>query len=228
MESTFLRTAVRHANILALLDDSQDIRALVQRVLARMKGHQKEALRGFRLGEALDPFNEDDGGYRLLEGTHGELTLQEIELLTGFLQGDPSERNTVVLPDVTFLTAISHKNNIYAIWDSQRYRDSAILYQHQGEERAGVIQKIFLHQHRLSSGEETTSKYLLLAEYGEADIEQDHFRRYGHAGGFTCRGPPQIMRLIALENVICHVAVTDVAEEGFIHILPINRVCVKV
>ncbi|KAJ2921684.1 hypothetical protein H1R20_g15414, partial [Candolleomyces eurysporus] len=35
VEGTFLRTAVRNANILALLSDSQDVRNLVQRVLAR-------------------------------------------------------------------------------------------------------------------------------------------------------------------------------------------------
>ncbi|KAJ2932109.1 hypothetical protein H1R20_g4996, partial [Candolleomyces eurysporus] len=190
-----------------------------------MKGHQREALRGFRLAQALDPFNEDDDplGHRLLEGTDGELSLQEMELLAELLQRNPSQRNAIILPNVTFLTAISHKTNIYAIWNSQRYRDSAILYQHQGEERAGVIQRIFLHRHRPSFGEEKTSKYLLIAEYQLGDVAQDHFRRYGHAGGFICRGPPQMMRLITLDDVMCHVAVTDFAEEGLTHILPINR-----
>ncbi|RXW16634.1 hypothetical protein EST38_g9220 [Candolleomyces aberdarensis] len=225
VEGTFLRTAVRHANLLALLDDSQDMRALVRRMLSRMEGHQREALRGFRLTQALDPFNKDDdsSSQHVLEGADGELTSQETELLADLLRRSPQERNTIVLPNVTFLTAISYKSNVYAIWDSQRYRDSAILYQHEGEEQAGVIQKIFVHQHRSSSGEEKMSRYLLLAEYQHTDRDLDRFRRYGHAGGFTCRGSPQTVRLIPLESVICHVAVTDFAEEGLLHVLPINR-----
>ncbi|RXW15593.1 hypothetical protein EST38_g10261 [Candolleomyces aberdarensis] len=225
VEGTFLRTAIRHANLLALLNDLQDMRALVQRMLSCMEGHQREALRGFRLTQALDPFNKDDdsSSQHVLEGTDGELTSQEMELLADLLRKSLQEQNTIVLANVTFLAAISYKSNVYAIWDSQRYRDSAILYQHEGEEQAGVIQKIFLHQHRLSSGEEKMSRYLLLAEYQHTDRDQDRFRRYGHAGGFTCRGSPQTVQLIPLESVICHVAVTDFAEEGLLHVLPINR-----
>ncbi|KAJ2915181.1 hypothetical protein MD484_g5232, partial [Candolleomyces efflorescens] len=226
VEGTFMRTAARNANILALLGDSPQAQGLVQRMVDRMKRHEKENLRGFRLAEALDPFNPAKAATEdacVSDGVMGELLPQELDLLTEILQAVVDERNTPVDPNVTFLSSISYQHDVYGTWNSPRYRDSAILYSHDGDERAGIIQKIFLHRHKTSRGEDTTSRYVLTAEYRTVARNEDRFRKYGSAGGFSCIPAPQIVRLIRLESVICHIAVTDITEQTIVHILPINR-----
>ncbi|KAJ2913364.1 hypothetical protein MD484_g7039, partial [Candolleomyces efflorescens] len=226
VEGTFLRTAARNANVLALLADSVEAQGLVQRMIDRMKGHEKERLRGFRLAEALDPFNPTRapaGEASISDGVKGKLVDRELELLTEILQAAPDERNTIVDPDVTFLSSISYHHDVYGVWNSQRYRDSAILYRYNGDECAGIIQKIFLHRHKTSRNEDTTSRYLLIAEYLPIAKDEDLFRKYGYAGGFSCLAGRQLVRLVRLESVICHIAATEIAEQSIVHVLPINR-----
>ncbi|KAJ2932129.1 hypothetical protein H1R20_g4968, partial [Candolleomyces eurysporus] len=192
IEGTYLRTAVRSANILALLDDSANDRLLVEEMLARLQKHEKEYLRGFRLAESLNPFNNREGideGLDILGQTAGQLNQSDFDLL-----------------EVKFLEAISYDGNTYAIWNSRRYRDSAVLYNHgNGGEKAGVIQSIFLHRHRLSTGESQTNRYLSVLEYAPTQTDE-HYRR-----------------LIRLESISCHVAITTFNEEDMVHVLPISR-----
>ncbi|RXW15897.1 hypothetical protein EST38_g9952 [Candolleomyces aberdarensis] len=223
IEGTYLRSAVRNANILALLTDSQSVRELVEKLLDRMRVHEKERLRGFRLAEALDPFNQE-GENDNFESPEpdGQLAPLEFNMLCEVLQSSPEERNTPVSPRVTFVNAISYRNNVYAIWNSRRYRDSAVLYKADGEERAGVIQTIFLHHHRFSSGQTKRTRYLSVEEYKRTQ-NHDRYQVYGHAGGFLCDLGARRFRLIQLDSVIAHVAVTEIPEEAMVHILPISR-----
>jgi hypothetical protein len=226
IEGTYLRSAVRNANILALLADSPIAQELVEKLLHRMRVHEEERLRGFRLAEALDPFNqnldEDDANLEL-RGTRGQLAPLELNMLCEDLQSSPEERNTLVSPKATFMNTISFDNNVYAIWNSRRYRDSTILYKYDDEERAGVIQTIFLHHHRFSSGQTKCTRYLSVEEYRRTQ-NLDRYQKYGYAGGFLCDLGGKTSRLVRLESVIGHVAVTEIPEEGFVHILPISRV----
>jgi hypothetical protein len=191
-----------------------------------MRVHEKERLRGFRLAQALDPFNqnsEEDDVNHELQGTTGQLAPLEFNMLCDILQSSPEERNMLVSPRATFMNTISFHINVYAIWNSRRYRDSAILYKYGGEERAGVIQTIFLHQHRFSSGQTKRTRYLSVEEYRRTQ-NPDRYHRYGHAGGFLCNLGEKTPRLVQLESVIGHVAVTEIPEEAIVHILPISRV----
>jgi hypothetical protein len=191
----------------------------VEEMLARLQKHQKERLRGFRLAEFVDPFVNR-------EETPGLLNPLDFNLLCELLQSPPLERNTPVSREVLFLEAISFAGNTYAIWDSRRYRDSVVLYDHgKNGEKAGVIQSIFLHHHQLSTREMHTSQYLSVLEYTATQTD-GCFRRYGQAGGFCCSLNPTTARLIRLESIICHVAVTTFDEEDMVHILPLSKVSI--
>jgi hypothetical protein len=193
-------------------------------LVGRMTMHDKERLRGFRLAEmfSLDsPLGESNGKQRC-----GELDNLCHQLLSTILQASPSERNVPVSRRVVFLEAITHRNSVYAIWESLRYKDSSVLYEdHRGCRTAGVIQDIFKLDHRYSSGEIAVLPFVVLRKYKPMAEEEDPYRRYGMAGGFSCelKLTPAV-EIVALNSVLCHVAVTAFPEYNYTHILPINRV----
>lgn len=231
IEGTYLRTAVRHANLLALLSDSEDDQVVTSEMLSRMESHRRERLRGFRLAEGLDqsrqnvndrvrPVNADE-----VWGQHAEqLPAEEFNMLCAILQDDPQERDTPVRNSVTYLDAISQQANVYAIWESLKYKDSSVLYQDKVGRGAGVIQKIFLHNHQSSLGVRSMGQFFVVRRYEAIAPELDGFRQYGPAAGFCSRPLTNLLKVVPLRSVICHVAVTEFPEDEMVHILPVNRV----
>ncbi|KAJ3544294.1 hypothetical protein NMY22_g2823 [Coprinellus aureogranulatus] len=227
VEATFLRTAVRNANLLSLLSESPEDQQRVTEMLSRLHSHEKERLRGFRLAEALCPFNPTNGnpGDDLAADEQQELedniSPMELNWLRQYLQSQ-EEQVGEVSSACRFLDAVSHGLNIYAPWNSPRYRDSRVLFRYNGEEKAGIIQKIFMHRYRPPTGQPEISIYLIVKAFDKIDGE-DRFLRYGYAGGFLSKPGPTNLSLIPAKSILCHVALTDITEEEVIHVLPINR-----
>ncbi|KAJ3525918.1 hypothetical protein NMY22_g10376 [Coprinellus aureogranulatus] len=228
VEGTFLRTAARNANLLSLLVESPEDQHLVTEMLTRLHSHEQERLRGFRLAESLNPFSSSNTSFEdntlAEEGQEltDEISQTEVNLLRRHLQAQFGGTVEEVSSACKQLDAIPYRCNIYACWSSPRYRDSAVLFQHSGCEKAGVIQKIFLHRYLPQDGEATICAYLILKTFDRID-GQDRFSHYGHAGGFLCKPNPTVLTLIPIQAVICHVGLTDLNEEQAIHALPINR-----
>lgn len=230
-----MRTACRNANLLALLSDNEGDQALVSQMFSRMKAHEREGMRGFRLGEALNPFNLSSAtqatpsvrldGLYLQGGVVKELQDLEFELLCGLLHLRPDfDVRPQVSRSAAFLKAIPYRQNVYSSWEPSRFKDSAVLVDDCGTETAGVIQAIFLHRYSQVSGDLKTEACVTVETY-EAIDGDDPFRRYGHAGGFCCKPSPKSLHLFTLDSVLCHVGVTEFeGEPNFIHMLPLNRV----
>ncbi|RXW19244.1 hypothetical protein EST38_g6612 [Candolleomyces aberdarensis] len=223
LEGTLLRTSVRHANIIAMLKDDTGLLETASNLVQRMTMNDKERLRGFRLAEmfSLDSSLEDGNGRH----RSGELDVFCHNLLCSVLQAPPTERNVSVSRRVVFLEAITHRNSVYAVWNSLRYKDSAILYiDQEGSRNAGVIQEIFKLDHRYSSGKAVVLPFVILRKYNQMAEQEDPYRQYGIAGGFSCELElTSTIEIVAMSQVLCHVAVTSFAEHNFTHILPINR-----
>ena len=227
VEATFLRTAMRNANLMSLLQDSVGDQELVEAMRLRLQTHDKERLRGFRLTETLDPFKVVDEQRFHGEGGKSEaLPHDEYSMLCELLrlQRDAETPHEAIERRATFLPAISHRQEVYAIWDSPRYKDSRILFKWDGLERAGIIQRIFV-QERTPPGRQEIRAYISVRVYERID-EEDPFDRYGGAGGFCCKLTPTSMRVIPLEAVVSHVAWTEFGDGG-IHVLPLNRVSTR-
>lgn len=219
---------MRSANLLALLDESQEEKDLVKSMVHRLRLQEKEGLRGFRLAEKMDPVHPGDRLTMDVASTKGG-TLKTIPAfalpsLRGLLQSRFQDPDLLVSPQAIFLESISHRNSIYATGNSRRYRDSSVLFKSGEAEEAGVIDSIFVHEYRdpLSDNVHADS-YILVDMYDRMD-DDDRFRKYGYAGGFCCQPVTSSKHLIRLEDLLCHVALTKFEEEGLVHVLPVNRV----
>jgi hypothetical protein len=232
LEGTLLKTASRSANTIALLQDHPSLASSATHMMRRMKGIEEERLRGIGLAALFDPTN--------LNATTREVTniglLDDLEysLLCSLLQRQPTERNTILPRSVEFMDAVAHKKSVYAVWSSQRYRDSCVLYSNPGSNsggdqsfEAGVIRKIFKHRHTTSLGTEKEDCFLVVRQYCKVAQEYDYYRQYGIAGGFLCDAVLFSVHVIELEQVVSHVARTEFADfEGkqLVHLIPLTRV----
>jgi hypothetical protein len=207
-----------------MLKDDTRLLKVASNLVERMSIHDKERLRGFRLAETFSlnsPLEEGNGRHK-----HGELDDFCHNLLCSILQASPTERNVPVSRQVVFLEAITHRNSVYSVWKSPRYKDSAVLYlDHEGSKNAGVIQEVFKLDHRYSSGEDVVLPFVVLRKYQTLEEQQDPYRQYGIAAGFSCELEllPDI-EIVAISQVLCQVTVTSFTEHNYTHILPINRV----
>jgi hypothetical protein len=192
-----------------------------------MRVHEQERLRGFRLGEALDPFLPQEGLGEVdeteLSYLH-TLSAEEYQLFCGLFHQRTAD-DAPILNEVELVDSISHGCSSYATESSIRFRDSGILFQPLfGGEEAGVIRRIFLHRHRTSSGELLKGKYLVMQQFKKKPASDDPYQRYGHAGGFGCELSLGGHVVLGIESIICHVGITSFHEDDYMHVLPINRV----
>lgn len=211
---------------MSLLQDSAEDHHLMAEMLHRLQAHDKERLRGFRLAEALDPFKDSgDEGYEHIEGKLEPIPPDEFGQLHELLRREPDidQVQRPIPKNAIFVSAISKRQDVYAIWNSPRYKDSRIMFLWDNVRYAGVIQRILLYRHRQSSGLEKTRAFVLVQWHERVDKE-DPFQRHGDAGGFCCKPGSVSMRLIPLEAVASHVAWTELHDEGVVHVLPLNRV----
>lgn len=121
--------------------------------------------------------------------------------------------------------SISHQQSVYAVCDSRKFKDSNVLFRRNDSREAGVIEKIFLHRRSGPARTRITQAFVVVKVYDRVDGE-DRFQSHGDAGGFCCKPNPTVTQLIPLDTVLSHLAVTEVLEEGFVHMLPISRVSV--
>lgn len=228
VEATFLKTAVRNANLLALLSESSDDQELVEETLKRLHTHEQERLRGFRLAEALNPFKAFNGDGEENATAAGHATVDiippaEYAMLKTILRSKLQDPAIDTPARATFVEAISIHQNVYGVWHSSKYRDSRVVFRREGNTLAGIIQKIFIHHHPLPLRQRLTGHYVLVSVFEAIDGE-DRFRRYGDAGGFCCKPQSTSKVLIPLQSIISHAAFTEIPDEDLIHVLPLNRV----
>ncbi len=138
-----------------------------------------------------------------------------IFLLLKILEGNPNLQDR----EAIFVPQISYQGVCYGVFGSKNFRDSAIIF---GDERTmGVIQRfsnttrgwyLLVHQHR---------------NFTRADFV-DPYLPYGSAAGFLCEGRSGHRSPHQALDIISHCAITPIPEGECIHIMPLDRVSVRV
>ena len=84
----------------------------------------------------------------------------------------------------------------------------------------GVIQKILKYHERW---------YLLVHQHRNFTRANfvDPYLPYGSAAGFLCEAEADIVHLVRLSDIISHCAITPISEGECIHIMPVDRVSVR-
>lgn len=242
LESTFLRTSARCANLWAILFDDEDVRRTVVELVSTFKSLENEDARGFRRASLLDPNLSED----MLKTKTKRLELEDEQyhLLSNLLQHDVAA-HTPLPRQVLSMAEISFRGVSYATVGSSRRRDSAIIFQLPASDRswnedtmhkqkAGVVKAIFQHAYRTLEGTERKGFYLFVQEYPRIDSSDDRvdpYCKFGFAGGFLCAGQATQHHVIALSQVVSHFALTEMRtaeeddhDESLILAFPVNRV----
>ncbi|KAI0324440.1 hypothetical protein GY45DRAFT_1262843 [Cubamyces sp. BRFM 1775] len=250
MESTFMKTSCRAANLRPLLRDTRIASALPEflDVLRSISGDDE---RGMRLESVLrnasapvipDLVRSGSGGRSamLSEASYAAFLLKLNLEADGPLYVDPTcttkgEGQRYLPRDVREHGDIIINGMHYRTKDSSS-RDSNIQYR-SGSNRAlctGQILNIFTHRRKIASGdfiEETLLTVSKLQELTDEDARVDTFRKFPYVGGcLYYDGIVDEAVIIRPLDVQCHVARTPLRIPGItracVHILPLDRVSI--
>ena len=252
LESTFMKTSCRAANLRPLLHDHNIGPAFSEfmKVFNKLSGEDE---RGLRLDAILrmdrpdytPPLPQKSGRDVKLDRNHylallaflndEEPSQPYADRRSGPTEGAHRLPVTVRPMAKVFISGISYHAN------SSSSRDSNILFSPSSNSprdaspsffHAGSIQKIFEHSRTLPDGRVVSEVFLMVTQFTELapdDQSRDPFRRFPIAGGrlvHEMASPDTIV--IRPSQVICHVAKTPLSVSGIdqscFHILPLDRV----
>jgi len=191
-----------------------------------MEDVQREDIRGSALANLLDPSLKDLSN--LVK--NGVLDNEELAMVHNLLPNAIPNAVSHVTNTVSCVDRISHHGVCYGIFQSSSYRDSAIIFNacastdtNSRMEKTGVITKIFQHPSI------TTEWYLVVREHCPVqDIDFiDPYLKYGFAAGYLRDKEPTVLHIIALSQIISHVALTPIAE-NLVHVMPVDRVSLHI
>ncbi len=221
LESTLMNTSASSANIRAILADNEHIRQMVYEMTDIMDDIALEDARGFRLASILDPNTPSaTSRFKSITSIIGQDYLPMLQVLCG--------TGSWISPEAIFYKEVSIRGVCYGIHDSTAQRNSYVQFQVSDTEvEAGKIEQIFRCRYSLA-GEDLEDVFLSLRTVIPIDIENDPYRRYNLAG-FLARPTGGRLTVIRLSQVNCHCVITTMVSEyeGFIHVLPVDRVSVR-
>ncbi|PPQ79324.1 hypothetical protein CVT24_007406 [Panaeolus cyanescens] len=247
---TLLDSATIHGNLRGLLDDNEHIRPLVYELVERMDKIDKEDIRGFRLASILDPSQpantlNSKGTTIKLSALHSGLwrdylAAQDCNLPDNVLQGKVTRFSQIAIQGVRYSTT-QHlpSDSVIMFSESAINRQDFSLPVEYESLKAGFVDMIF--QPVTTTKDRSTSStqpsepsplsnqfFLLVRELAPAQSTQsrDPYKRYGAAGGFLCCKDQETLRVISLDQVKSHAAITEVSIDVFgevYHILCVDR-----
>jgi hypothetical protein len=253
LESTFMHSSVREANLQALLSDNSELRSRVGDLTEVYEAILAEDVRGTCLAHMVDAVHLTEPGpdfiydRKRLRG----LTLPDeiIASLVHFLKGEhigamdsqasDGRPDGTISPKVDSLDKFSLRGVEYAT-RTCRSRNSHVLFQARSaaHPEAAQITCIFFnfqvpsHSMLASVQQGYPPVYICVQPYvplqtgSEFNNMDQMYRRFGSSGGFLCQrevGPPVIIRP---SSIISHVAITplQIGVHQMLHILPMDRV----
>ena len=232
LESTFMKTSSRNANLRAILADDETVQQTVHEMMTAMKSVEDEDVRGFRLASLLEPDQPVFGDESCTKSI--QLGEEEYQLLYELLKRTSGNKPLILPHHARSLEQLSIRGVSYDTLHGRNFRDSNIIFQ-PGEprltihgQRAGAIDTIFQYQYS-ADGEQKTDYYISIRAHFPLALPvgtTDPYRKYGFAGGFLCKPEISELHVINASNVIshCSVARVRVIGEDCIHVLPLDRV----
>jgi hypothetical protein len=231
LDSTMLIASARNSNLLAILSDDKMLAEIVQDLTKTLESIRNEDLQGFQLSEFLNA----PGCHIGVNMTRQALKPEYFELLSKVLT---SLGQTNIRNEILSLDRISFRGVYYGTFQSQHYRDSAIIFRvdvadpPEGNESAvlaGIISMICEYECRMQGSQEVFKRlFLFVNEHLSVQKSRpgfhDPYRKYGFAAGFICEEQAEILHLIDLTQIVSHFALTTLPNEKLIHVLPVDRV----
>ncbi|KAI0711247.1 hypothetical protein C8Q76DRAFT_568046, partial [Earliella scabrosa] len=252
LESTFMQTSCRAANLRPLLNDHH-IGAAFQGFTEVFRKLSGEDERGLRLDAVLR--GHSGGDARDARGRQSEIRLDDTtyrSLMTMLNSENPSvcyvDRKTdqpgqIRLPRMATQYSKLLVSGIYYHSYRSAPRDSNVLFMPTSspptpssaihvDASVGQIQAIFTHTRGLVTGAEVSETFLVVSRFTELEAEHavhDRFRRVPIAGGRLVYDKlEQRPYIIRASQVVCHIAKTRLdipaIKEPCVHILPLDRV----
>ncbi|PPQ71535.1 hypothetical protein CVT26_010395 [Gymnopilus dilepis] len=232
LETTYLRTSARRANLRARLLDDNALCQSLSELVEVMKRIDSEDARGFRLASILDPSLPTVPPGARFDGTR-QLPTPYAALLRECLNNlsvDPGTR----LRQAAFLKEVGLRGVCYGISSPSTWRDSRVLFKGLSSDsnqalRAGVIESIFMYSYTLG-GTEVEGVFMAVMEISAIDSSQDPYRSFGPFAGFLCKEHPSQLRILTSSQIISHFVWTKLTEPPFtdlIHIMPVDRLMVR-
>jgi hypothetical protein len=234
METTFMNSTSRAANLKAIITDNKEIRSQISHTIAVYEHGLNRDLRGSRLANMIDP---EDSHFDLESRSHWNMLCpDERQLLQDYLSWIYGNFNLAEWQaSASIMDEISISGVRYAKTGVQKLnQDSYILFTLPGEGpehiAAGEIINIFQHWHTTPDGTETRGIYLVINRFS-TDIAPvmdipDPYRRYPAALGYICRQSHLETRIIEAKHVWGHFGMTPMIYNGqnLMHVIPLSRV----
>ncbi|KZV63965.1 hypothetical protein PENSPDRAFT_589077, partial [Peniophora sp. CONT] len=238
IEATYLRGAVRSANLRALLlDDSP----LLHEVSSLVEEHQRQSyadVRGTKLGSLLleSSVTRSVEGAKVLRTRVKSINLSArlCSLLPSFL--NRRHHTNIYGREISIsrmagqVTRASIRNIRYCTYEDLAQNSNIVFALSPGSSTAGRITDMFLHEHTLPSGDHAVSSLILVIKPYGALMEGErfldaHYRAHKN-GGFCCRRSVGESILVGVDMVLGHASISPVEYNGFslLHILPLARV----
>ncbi|KAJ6544888.1 hypothetical protein DFH09DRAFT_1088420, partial [Mycena vulgaris] len=230
METTFMNSAARAANLKALISDNTEIREHVSEAIKAYERGSNRDSRGIRLAYMLDP---NDPHFDLQSLSRwSSLSLEERQVLHSYLQWKHGDFN---LEDWKASAAIMEQISITGVRYARknvlkRDQDSNILFCIPGTDEVvpGEILNIFQYWHTTAAEVEFKAIYLLVNRFPTNPVlgRQDPYREHPNLFGYLCGTNPIDTRIIEAEHVQSHFGRTPIEYNGqqLMHVLPLSRV----
>lgn len=244
LESTFMHSSVREANLHALLSDDSEVRSHVGGLVDVYEGIRTQDVRGTRLAHMVDAVHltqqEPNLVYdrtRLRESNLPDIVLAPFVRFLNYKKqamvnstGRDNPPGTAIHPEAKFLDKFSLRGVQYST-ASCRTRNSYILFRNlqsdacngPSEPEPGQITHVFIHSD-VSTSRTPKHKHLhpdvyicvqpYLSLQPELSNMDQMYRKFGFAGGFLCRKELASPVIIYPSSIISHVAVTPLHIKG--------------
>ncbi|KAF9035495.1 hypothetical protein BJ165DRAFT_1355617, partial [Panaeolus papilionaceus] len=231
METTLLNASAQSANLRALLEDESEIKPLVLEMVEKIDAIEKEDIWGYRLASIPDPsspsYTSSHGAKPVqLSDPTQELWRQYVDqhLPTAINAGEPvlSYRQIAVQGVCYSTTDHIFRNSAVFFMDTILSNTVSSMADYDTL-KAAFIDLIFQPQ-----GGNPQHFYMVIRELVPVNEPHlDPFRPYSFSGGFLCRKNKYIPKIIQIDQLKSHAALTPMSlgKLGEVyHILCVDRV----
>lgn len=217
--------SAKFSNIIALLKDDEDSRALLIGMIESIEAIEDEEKKSFRIASLN--MDQPIAVYQHRRAT-SQLSHTDFENLRTLRHGRdlPCHSN-----QISIIEEVSLRGVRYGAFSSRQFRDSSVIFQFQDRQATGVIEKIFgFTSWGFGTGTQGVDLYVIIQEHLPiaSQGEDDPYLAFGHAAGYLCEKTSRRRNLIPLVDIISHFVLTPIPDTQYIHVLPVDKVSILI
>jgi len=226
LEGTLLIHSAKFSNIITLLKDDEESRALLLGMVESIEAIEDEEKKSFRTASSIDVDNpiavyQPHMGTSLLPPNDFE-QLRTLRL---------NQNLPCISNDIVDVEEISFRGVRYGAFSSRHFRDSSVIFQVQDTHAAGVIEKLFSYTSQtFDTNSGGIEFYAIIQEHApiSGQGEDDPYLAFGYHAGYLCEKTFRRRHMISVTDVISHFVLTPILDTQYIHVLPVDKVGVLI